>query len=300
MELRHLQYFVAAADSLNFSRAAESLYITQPTLSQQIAELERELGVRLFARDKRSVTLTAAGEALLNNAKDILHRTEAVSRLVRDAQSDPPVHGQFCIGYEPSILDNAFGFSAISNASMRIRREHPAVRLYYRPLDIGDLDKPSGMEDSDAAVIMRMETPERGHWKCRKLFEDRLVLVCCDDSDVDDSSESVRRIIETHCLFMRPQEVKGMFQIIHILDDFGVRPKIRFEESLDTAKLLVASGDGCIVVPESFLGKFDYERAHVLHFGVPGENLTAYLIWNEKNENPILPLYLDSLSKELE
>ena len=72
MELRQLRYFVAVADTLNFSRAAESLYVSQSALSKQISELEQELGVALFDRDRRSVALTSAGQLLLPEAKDIL------------------------------------------------------------------------------------------------------------------------------------------------------------------------------------------------------------------------------------
>ena len=63
MEIRQLKYFAAVADTLNFSRAAETLFISQSALSKQVADLERELGMVLLQRDKRSVRLTPAGNS---------------------------------------------------------------------------------------------------------------------------------------------------------------------------------------------------------------------------------------------
>src|SRR5919206_11179 len=83
MELRQLRSFVVLAEELHFRRAAERLHIAQPSLSQQLRRLEDGLGVRLLERDRRSVALTPAGEALLPEARAVLAAADHAAAVVR-------------------------------------------------------------------------------------------------------------------------------------------------------------------------------------------------------------------------
>src|ERR1700756_3209161 len=84
MELRHLEYFVAVAEELSFTRAAQRLHVVQSGVSSAIAVLERELGATLFDRDRHAVALTEAGRALLPEARATL----AAARAAADAVAE--------------------------------------------------------------------------------------------------------------------------------------------------------------------------------------------------------------------
>ena len=95
VELRQLRYFVTVAEELNFGRAAERLHIAGPSLSQQIKALERDLKVRLFDRDRRSVALTASGASLLPHARALLDSADELRRRATGLLTSEPVR----IGY---------------------------------------------------------------------------------------------------------------------------------------------------------------------------------------------------------
>src|SRR3954453_3571653 len=96
VELRHLRSFVAVAEELHFGRAAERLHIAQPPLSQQIRQLEQELGVKLFERSTRRVELTAAGAAYLDRAVAILGAVDNAGHHVQRIAEG--VEGRLAIG----------------------------------------------------------------------------------------------------------------------------------------------------------------------------------------------------------
>jgi LysR family hca operon transcriptional activator len=100
MELRHLRYFVAVAEELSFTRAAARLRTAQPSLSQQIRQLEKSIGVRLLDRSRHHVGLTNAGRIFLQQAKDILARVEHAGRLAKQAADGRA--GELSVGTFPS------------------------------------------------------------------------------------------------------------------------------------------------------------------------------------------------------
>jgi DNA-binding transcriptional LysR family regulator len=121
-ELRHLRYFAAVADELNFSRAAQRLHMAQPPLSAAIRQLERELGVELFTRTSREVKLTEAGRAFLPGAQRTLAEAD---RAVQDARSAAAGElGRLRLAYSWSVR-----FETLPALGRALRGSHPGVDL---------------------------------------------------------------------------------------------------------------------------------------------------------------------------
>lgn len=162
MELRHLRYFVAVAEELHFSRAAERLHISPPALTEQIRDLERELDATLFTRTKRNVTLTDAGTRFLDEARLTLRQAEHAARVAKLAGRGEI--GRIEIGYASSAACSGLVTAAVAE----YRQTHPLVSLSLSPmqaakqlnelvegrLDVGFLRKPSRYPEGIAAVII--------------------------------------------------------------------------------------------------------------------------------------------------
>jgi len=122
MELRHLRYFVAVAEELHFGRAADRLLIAQPGLSQQISQLERELGVKLFVRSSRHVQLTAAGKLFLEEAKRTVQQADRALAVARRAAQGEI--GELRIGYVEQAAHRI-----LASLLPEYRRRHPEVAV---------------------------------------------------------------------------------------------------------------------------------------------------------------------------
>ena len=127
MELRHLRYFVAIAETGSFSKASQVLFIAQPALSSQVQQLEEELGARLLDRSRRGVELTAAGKALLAEAKDILRHAGLLKRIV--AAADEHVGGVVRMGFVTSSTH-----TILPRLVPKIRARHPGVELIVKEM----------------------------------------------------------------------------------------------------------------------------------------------------------------------
>ncbi|WP_419998917.1 LysR family transcriptional regulator [Streptomyces boninensis] len=173
MELRTLRYFVAVAEELHFGRAARRLLISQPSLSQAIRTLERRLGVRLFDRDARRVSLTAAGEDVLARARATLASAEqvvAAADLHRTGAAGP-----LTIGF----MGNELALPQIDGLLRKFQAEYPDVEVRLQRFDYHE--QPAYLLDGRAHIgVLCLPVPEDGLTILPVLREGRLVLLAAD------------------------------------------------------------------------------------------------------------------------
>src|SRR5882724_6593671 len=132
MELRHLRYFVAVGEALNFTRAATRMRVAQPALSRQVCDLEDELGVDLLRRTSHGVALTAEGKLFLEEARGILHRVdESVTKVRALARGE---FGELQVGYLPPL-----DLEILPRALAAFQKTTPGVKVILHDLGSDDL-----------------------------------------------------------------------------------------------------------------------------------------------------------------
>ncbi|MGW3688147.1 LysR family transcriptional regulator [Streptomyces sp. NPDC005125] len=132
MELRHLSAFIAVAEELHFGRAAKRLQMAQPPLSQQIRQLEKELGVQLFERNTRSVRLTSAGESFLQPVRAVFDDLDTAVRAARAAGRGE--YGRVTIGFA-----GASSHETLPLLTRAVRAAHPALELVMKGQTYADV-----------------------------------------------------------------------------------------------------------------------------------------------------------------
>jgi DNA-binding transcriptional LysR family regulator len=245
MDLRHLRYFVAVAEERHFGRAAERLHMAQPPLSQQIRQLEAELGVELLHRTTRRVELTEAGRAYLARARAILAEVDDAAQQARLVAAGAVGHLSIgCVG--------SATYSLLPALSRRLSEELPGVDFSFR----GEMLAPDQVEAlrSGAIDVALLRPPVADlSLAVRTLRHDRLVVAV----PVDHRLARRPRL--------RPADLAGADLIVHsagrrsvmydvvlrVLHEAGVEPHIRHEVGeTSTLVTLVAGGLGVAIVPE--------------------------------------------------
>lgn len=246
MELRHLRYFLAVAQTRHFGRAAALLHIAQPPLSVQIRDLERELGVPLFQRGPRGVTLTEAGVALVPYAESVLASARQAAAVARDAAAGRG--GRLVLGFIPTLA-----YTLLPHLLPSFRAAFPRVAVSLREVPVAD--KEDALLSGRVDVALYRPPARHPEIDSAQIGEERMILAL----PAGHRLARQRRVApaalhgETLVMYTPGLGERGLYGTVAAwLRAQGVpvqAPEIA--GTIPTALGMVLSGAGLAIVPES-------------------------------------------------
>lgn len=287
MQLRQLRYFVAVAEQLNFRKAAENLYVTQPLLSKQIADLEHEIGQPLFIRNTRSVKLTPAGHALLKEADALIRQSAMVLKAVRNAGSEGSVSGVLKIGYE-----DAFDRVMLVKALSTFKEKYPNVELNIQHYNFSQITRALHDNCVDCAFILLPDKKLAPELSCRVLRNDELCLAAAKRRIKADHMEEYIKLAQDESMYLLEKNSKWISLFCRICSEMDFAPEFHFVDSIRTMLLYAEAGAGVAAIPWSVYEAYQspYLIAHKI------ENELAFqcmaCAWNSDGDSSLVDLLL--------
>lgn len=285
MELRHLHYFVTLAEELSFTRAAQRLHISQPPLSAQIRNLEEELGVTLFERDRRNVALTAAGERFLREVRQILEHVDRAVRVARDAGRG--FAGTITLGMNPSL-----DLLVLPRLLRQMGEELPGVEVCIRQLSHREQLEALSQGAVDVGFLRPpLEERDSGFLVVEPLMEEALLLaIPADHALARRRTVPLGKLAGESCILWQRAVAPGAYDaVLAACQAAQFCPRIAYEaEAIQTALGLVSGGLGIAFVPESTRV---LSREGVVYTRLAGNPVVLELsvAWRRDNGSPILP-----------
>ena len=292
MELRHLRYFVAVAETLSFTKGAKKLRLAQPSLTRQIKDLEEEIGVRLLDRTKREVSLTEEGKSFLADAKGVLaHSTEiiaSVQRLRRHATT------AFNIGYVADLF-----YSSLPITLAALQRSLPTVSINLFDMTRGDQFRALEEGKIDLGFVGLRESIEERGLQFRSVASHKTVAALAKGNQL-----AKKTIIELRDL--KPIFFIGMSETAYpgyrqwlrtTCQQVGFMPRVLQDADIErTVIRAVAAGLGVALLPEH-VKKLPHENV-VFRPLAPTVMTESCVAWNGENTSMALRAYLKIVKEQ--
>lgn len=290
MELRHLRYFAAVAQYLNYSEASRRLHVAQPAISQTILDLEDELGVKLLLRTKRSVQLTAAGTTFLHQSEEILRRATEAQRLAQRAARGEV--GTLGIGF--------FGTAAapiLPSLVQAFRREFPDVEL--RLFELNPDQQLAAFDEGgiDLGFSRPLPGERRSEFEEELVYTDRLVVAVPAAHAL-----AKQKVIRLKSLAGEPfvqfhrKGAPGLFdEVVSVCRRAGFSPRIVNEPNfMATVMTLVESGLGVSLIP-GCVRRLNRPQAVIRPIAPRSARIPLCVSWRKSAQNPALAAFLDTV-----
>jgi DNA-binding transcriptional LysR family regulator len=279
IELRHLEYFRAVAEELNFGRAAERLFISQPGLSRQIKQMEEILQVQLFERTKRKVELTAAGQYLKSEVDYIFNHLELTKTQLKEIASGNI--GELRIGFLGSAAH-----TVLPELLVKISTAFPGIRSSLEELSNTTQIEMLEKDALDLGFVRLARVPEPLQMK--EVHQDTFsVVLPLNHPLANGNFKNVGQLKEENfILFSHDYSSIYYDKIISICEDKGFTPNITHKSvhALTIFKL-VEAGLGVAIVPTSL--QYGYElKVKFMELDKIRQKTELYVVWKKGNRNP--------------
>jgi DNA-binding transcriptional LysR family regulator len=297
MELRHIRYFLMVARHQHFTRAAKALYISQPSLTQQIQQLERELGVQLFQRTKRSVELTTAGAAFLEHAERILSATV-------EAQAAMQSYAEQRLSVVTLGMLTSLQILRMPTLVRRFHEIHPSIKIEMREGLTDELAEMLRMQQVESIIICTMDgcTPsilrDSAFMATELVHEELGVLVNSQHALATKRVLTWDDLAGIPLVAMNPGS--GLrTAIMQHSREAGFTPTIAYESGdIGTICALVAEGLGAALVPHSVVRDCPPEIRYI-PFRAPPPRRSIRLVWPQRELSPATAAWVTFLQTTL-
>lgn len=272
VELRHLRYFLAVAEERNFGAAARRLHMAQPPLSQQIAGLEKELGVQLFDRTRRPVGLTPAGDVLAREAREVLDHADRLEHRMRRVQSGAA--GRLVLAAAPSAL-----FGIVPRLVRRHRGRYPEVEIVLHERDTMPII--DGLLAGRFDVAFLRASPRLDGFSVELLQTEPMVAALPESHPAArDTRVDLRTLSdETFITFPRDRAPDNFDLVIGACERAGFTPTVRNQRGPHhTQVAFVAAGLGIALVPAS-VACMRLEGVAFRHLTDPEPTVQTTIVW---------------------
>lgn len=286
IELRHLRYFITVAEELHFGRAADRLHMAQPPLSQQIRQLEAELGFQLFHRTKRSVQLTDAGQVFLADCQKIFRQLDQAIRTGQQASRGEL--GQLAIGFVSSAA-----YSVLPPILQTFRSTLPQVRLELHELTTDQ--QLQWIQDGRIDLGFVRPPVENEQFQLMTIFQEPLVVALPIAHPLVNQPQVSLTALASEAFVMFPRPLApGLYdQIISLCQQAKFSPNVVQEAiQMQTIVSLVAAEIGVAIVPVSLQ---NLQRTGVVYKPLlePTPQAAIALAWRTQDTSATVQRFLE-------
>lgn len=288
MELRHLLYFKTVAEQLHFRKAAAKLFISQPPLSRQIKELENELGVVLFARKEKRVTLTEAGKYFKGEVDAIFSRLEEAKNIVHQIHNSES--GELKIGYISSVYQ-----SHLADVLIAMRDVFPYIKTNL--FEIPTSAQIKGLEQGTLDVGILRGPVHSEQLKVETLFLDPFVVVAPASKGKYRKQEKLAAYLKDSPFIFFSRDIAPHYndKLIEICARMGFKPDIVHEANNAHSILqLVEAGLGVSILPYSLKQQYSSLKVSFIELKDTPVNTEVVLAYKPNNKKVALKWFIEN------